>query len=59
MYLLSFLAHGSGALQVLTEGLEFGFQGLRIYYGIMGIYYMGIMEKRMEATIMGYIGFRH
>ena len=23
----------------------------------MGIYYMGIMEKKTEATIMGYIGF--
>ena len=32
--------------------------------GIFGLYgdndlgYMGIMEKKMETTIMGYIGFR-
>ena len=29
--------------------------GSGVYYGIMGIYYMGIMEKKMEAMIMGYI----
>ena len=33
--------------------------GFGVYYGIMGIYYMGIMEKKMEATIMGcMMGYR-
>ena len=31
-----------------------------MYIGIIGFYwgYIGIMEKKMESTIMGYIGFR-
>ena len=32
---------------------------IRVYWGnirvILGLYYMGIMEKKMETTIMGYI----
>ena len=55
-----------GIILGFMSGLYWGY--IRVYIGIIGIIlgfmlglcwgYMGIMEKKMETTILGYIGFR-
>ena len=43
------------------HGLEGDYMASPLLHGvILGFYwgYMGLMEKKMETTIMGYIGFR-